>query len=152
MDFTVSTSLRAEDVWDYLADLTHAPEWDPGTSHAVRTGEGSFDLRFKRWPALVQRYTVDAAASSPGHRLVFTSTNDSGIITTYESFTLAPHPANPGSPPGSVVRYELRLTVAGGCCAPCFSALLVRQLKTDAAVAGKQLQTVLENMSRELSV
>jgi uncharacterized protein YndB with AHSA1/START domain len=152
MEFTVSTSLPTEDVWDYLADLTHAPQWDPGTSHAVRTGESRFDLRFKRWPSVVMHYTLDTTASSRGHRLVFKTANDSGTITTHESFTLAPHPATPGSPPGSVVRYELRLSILGGCCAPCFSALLVRQLKADSTVAGKQLQTTLENMSRGLSV
>ena len=102
----VALPVAPDEAFAYLADYSHAAQWDPSVAEAVRTGEG-----FRVVIAFYgRRIPLDLAVdeSRPGERLVFTGAgvNDKKVAARIE-FSIA------AVEPGSSVTYDATLRLRG---------------------------------------
>jgi len=93
-NFSISTTTNRspEDVFSYLADMSHASEWDPGVLQARRLDEGplavgsAFELRLQ---AFGQRFTLTytIAELEPPTKVVLSSENS--FVVSRDTITVA---------------------------------------------------------------
>jgi NAD(P)-dependent dehydrogenase (short-subunit alcohol dehydrogenase family) len=112
---TVVSTRPAGDAFDYVADFANAAEWDPGTASAVRLGAGAVGLGSEfRVDVRIGRRTTTMA-----YRIVeydrprkVVLLGESGSIRSVDSVTVAP-----AADGGSVLDYEVELTLTGSAAA-----------------------------------
>src|SRR3954453_18524423 len=101
---TIRSNRSQGDAFAYMADFTHAGEWDPSVSQAVRSGDTSFDLvaRFGGRDVPLRYEVVELDAP----RLVVLEARRPGFVSR-DTITVAP------AGTGSVVHYDASLVFAG---------------------------------------
>lgn len=111
--FTVTTSMPAEEVFDYVADLRNLATWDPETTMVEQTSEGeptgvgaTFRLRIERW--LVPDTTLDyeVVEFERPRRVVARATGEG--VDGVDTFTVSP--TGDG---GSAVVYATEIELTG---------------------------------------
>lgn len=106
---TIDSRLPPDEAFAYMADFSHAVEWDPSVEEAKRVGaagsEAAFELvvRFggRRLP---MRY--ETAAFDPSQRRVVLRADNPRFVSC-DTITVAPTPA------GSSVHYDAALDLRG---------------------------------------
>jgi Polyketide cyclase / dehydrase and lipid transport len=102
-----ATAMSPQAAFDYMADITHFAQWDPGVSRAalIVGSAGSvgaeYDLSVKFVGTTVMRYTVTEVEAP--RRLVLVA--QTSLLTSTDEITVA------ASPTGSVVTYDATLTL-----------------------------------------
>lgn len=107
---SIRSPLAAEKAFDYVADVEHFAEWDPGVTESVQVeGDGpglgaAYDVTVRNaGRSMTLRYEV--VAYDPPHQIVLHA--DTGRLVSHDTITVGAQ----GS--GSVVVYEAELTLKG---------------------------------------
>jgi hypothetical protein len=94
----------ADRAYDYLADLEHFEEWDPGTVRAVQVRDDAYDITVKTFGReLTLRYEVVDAEPPRQLRLVA----ETGTLHLVDEITISEADG------GCVVTYDATLTLKG---------------------------------------
>src|SRR3954452_6700318 len=101
---TIRSNRSQDGAFAYMADFTHAREWDPSVTQARRVGDTSFDLvaRFAGRDVPLRYEIIELEAP----RLVVLEARRPGFVSR-DTITVAP------AGPGSVVHYDASLAFSG---------------------------------------
>ena len=106
---TVESSLTPDEAFAYMADFSHAVEWDPSVEEARRTGEvgpdASFELVVRFGGRKVPMHYRTASFDAAEHRVVLHA--DNPRFVSRDTITVSKAPG------GSTVRYDAVLDLRG---------------------------------------
>jgi len=105
---SIASPRSPSDAFAYMSDVTHFPEWDPGTKKAVRlVGDGGvgtiYELTVKAGTTTVMRYNV--IEHDAPHRLLLVA--HTSLITSHDEIRVEP------TATGCIVTYDAELTLNG---------------------------------------
>ena len=101
---TIESTLSPEAAYAYMADFTHALEWDPSVTEATRSGDAAFDLVATFGGRGVPLH-YEIVGAEPPRSIVLEARKPS--FTSRDTITVAPAPG------GSTVHYDARLEFKG---------------------------------------